>query len=220
MTDDECRPAAHTWPQKRKEDNVQAKTALTAVLLSVLLGMWPAAATGESEGAPEVKPVLLVVDVQNIWLPQMADEDRSSAPQRINEAIALFREFGQPVMRVYHSDSERGPEPDTEAFEFSDSIAVTDDDLMIIKAHASAFKETELEQALTKSGRNVVFLCGLSATGCVLATYYGALERDFMVFMIEDALLSRDASHTDVIEEICYSMTIEELREDFEARFP
>jgi hypothetical protein len=36
--------------------------------------------------------------------------------------------------------------------------------------------------------------------------------------MVKDAILSGNASHTDVIEEICYSMTIEEVKETLEGR--
>ena len=186
------------------------------MILLPVLAMWTPPGVAQEQEMPEIKPVLLVMDVQNTWLPRMAEEDRNSAPQRINDVIALFRELGHPVIRVYHSHPERGPEPDTEPFEFLDSIAVTDDDLRIVKAQPSAFTETELEQVLAERDRNTVFLCGLSATGCVLATYFGALERDFMVLMVQEALLSHNASYTDVIEDICYSMTIEKLRETLE----
>jgi nicotinamidase-related amidase len=170
----------------------------------------------EERGRTEIKPVLVVMDVQNTWMPIMAEEDRDSAPNRINECIAMFREYGHPVIRVYHSDPKRGPEPGTEAFEFPDSIAVADGDPKVVKAYPSAFKKTDLEQILRDGERNVVFLCGLSATGCVLATYFGAMDRDFTALMVQGALLSGDASHTDVIEDICYSLSLEELREVME----
>jgi nicotinamidase-related amidase len=188
------------------------------VALGVLVAVCAAPAHGADEATPGLRPVLLVVDVQNIWLPLMSEEDRASAPDKINEIIALFREFDYPVIRVYHSDPERGPEVDTEPFEFLASIAINDDDLRIVKAEPSSFTRTELENVLRERDRNAVFLCGLSATGCVLATYYGALDRDFMVLMVEDALLSPNASYTDVIEDISYLMTIEEIRETFEQK--
>lgn len=195
---------------------MRLRLILAPLLLLPLLGVWTHSCPGQEPGTPEMKPVLLVMDVQNTWLPLMAEEDRNAAPQKINEAISLFREFGYPVIRVYHSHPERGPELDTEPFEFLDSIAITDSDRRIVKAHASAFTKTELEQVLMEGGHNTVFLCGLSATGCVLATYFGALEREFMVLMVEETLLSNDASHTKVIEDICYSVTLEELKKAFE----
>jgi nicotinamidase-related amidase len=197
---------------------MRVRAMWVCVALGVLVAVCAAPAHGAAEAMPELRPVLLVVDVQNIWLPHMSEEDRASAPDKINEIIGLFREFDYPVIRVYHSDPERGPEVDTEPFEFPASIAINDDDLRIVKAEPSSFTRTELENVLLARDRNAVFLCGLSATGCVLATYYGALDRDFMVLMVEDAILSPNASYTDVIEDISYSMTIEEIRETFEEK--
>lgn len=179
----------------------------------VLLTTWNPPCAGEESERLDLRPALLVIDVQNIWMPRMSEEDRTSAPQRVNDAISLFRELGHPVIRVYHSDPKRGPEPGTEPFEFPASIAVTEDDLRIIKAKPSAFTETDLEQILRGQELNTVFLCGLSATGCVLATYFGAKDRGFLAAMVEGALLSHNSSYTKVIEDICSSMTVEEMRE-------
>ena len=66
----------------------------------------------------------------------------------------------------------------------------------------SGFQNTDLEQLLRDKGCNTVFLCGLSATACVLATYFGAIERDYKAFMIKGALLSGREEHTDIIEDI------------------
>jgi nicotinamidase-related amidase len=190
------------------------KRRTTAVIVWVALMLtWALPHAEEAKERVEIKPVLLVMDVQNTWMPNMAEEDRASAPAKINECIAMFREYGHPVIRVYHMDPKRGPEPGTEAFEFHESIAVTDSDQKVVKAHPSAFTKTELEQDLRASDRNVVFLCGLSATGCVLATYFGAMDREFIALMVQEALLSGDASHTDVIEDICYSVSLEELKQ-------
>jgi nicotinamidase-related amidase len=177
--------------------------------------VWMMCALVGSEEEPEkveIKPVLLVIDVQNAWWPMMDAEDRKSAPQKINEAIALFRELGHPVIRVYHTDPHRGPEPGTDAFEFDKSIEVTGDDRKIVKNYPSSFLKTELEKVLRESGCNVVFLSGLSATGCVLATYFGALEREFTPVMVQGALISPCAKHTRMIEEICISMPIEDVK--------
>ena len=181
------------------------------ICTALLAALAPARAQEEKERIP-IKPALLVIDVQNQWMPMMAAEDREAAPDSINAAIAMFREHGYPVICVYHTDPARGPEPGTEPFEFAEIFVVSDSDARVIKNHPSSFTKTDLEKMLREGGRNTVFLCGLSATGCVLATYYGGLEREFYCFMVEDALLSGNAEYTDVIEDICYSVSLEELR--------
>jgi len=198
---------------------MRAKKVSLALVVSLLLALCAVPGRGDDGERVEIKPVLLVIDVQNAFWPLMSEEDRASAPEKINQAIALFREFGQPVIRVYHSHPERGPEPGTERFAFVSSIAVKDEDPEVIKGRPSAFVKTDLEQMLRESERNIVFLCGLSATGCVLATYFGAEEREFMAFMVEGALLSGDSSKTEAVEGICSSLSVEKVRDILEDPF-
>ena len=205
--------------KKRKGARVRARTLIFVLVSVVSLIVWTFAGAEQERDKKEIKPVLVVMDVQNIWMPRMAEEDRNAAPDKINELISLFREFDQPVIRVYHSDPKHGPAPDTEPFEFPASINITDDDQKVVKSYASAFTKTDLDRILRESGRNTVFLCGLSATGCVLATYFGALDREFLVIMVEGTLLSHDAGYTKVIEDICASMTMEEVKETLENPF-
>ena len=183
---------------------------VTLLLLS-LLAAWVPASSAEGENELDLRPVLLVVDVQNAYLPHMAQADKDSAAAPINEAIALFRKSGNPVIVVQHTDPKRGPEPGSEPSQFADWVNVTAGDPHIVKMHPSAFTHTDLDSLLKSMDRNSVFLCGLSAVGCVLATYFGALDRDYMTFMVEGALISHDATYTDVVEDICYSVSIEEL---------
>jgi hypothetical protein len=60
------------------------------ILLSLTLVLPGAGAAGDQE-RPDLRPAFLVVDVQNIWLPLMAEGDRNPALAKINEAIALLR---------------------------------------------------------------------------------------------------------------------------------
>ncbi len=156
----------------------------------------------EKKAEKRMKPVLVIMDIQNQYLPYMSDGDKKFGLEVINYAIAMFREHGFPIIRVYHSDPKHGPAPDSEAFQFPASVKIEETDAKIIKNYPSAFTKTDLETILREKDRNTVFLCGLSAVGCVLATYYGAMEREFDAFMIKDALLSHDAELTDFAEEI------------------
>jgi len=156
----------------------------------------------EPQAQIPVKPALLVIDIQNEYLKYMSEEDKESALRLINGAIWLFRQHGHPIIRVYHSDPTYGPDPGDENFEFPSSVIIKEDDPMIVKNYPSAFKNTELEELLRKKECNTLFLCGLSAVGCVLATYYGAMERDFDVFMIKNALMSHKAQYTDFVEDV------------------
>jgi nicotinamidase-related amidase len=144
----------------------------------------------------KIKPALLVIDIQNEFLPGMSEQDKKTAFDYINGAIRRFHDKGFPVIRIYHSDPVAGPKPGSEAFEYPQSVLISPADPMVIKTYSNAFNKTELEKVLRERGCNVLFLCGLSATDCVLATYLGAQDLDFDAFLIREALISPDSNAT------------------------
>jgi nicotinamidase-related amidase len=179
------------------------KIVLLILLLLVISMAWLFAADTAKAVPAKIKPALLVIDIQNAYLPFMDEKDKKMGMEVINYLIALFRANGFPVIRVYHTDPKSGPKPDSEAFEFPKAVAILPDDAKVIKNYPSAFKKTELDKLLKAKGCNTLFLCGLSAVGCVLATYHGALDLDYEVFMVKDALISHDAALTKSVQEIC-----------------
>lgn len=179
------------------------KVILLIVLLLVVSFFWLAAAEGTQAAPTKTKPALLVIDIQNAYLPRMDEKDKKLGMEMINYYIELFRIKGFPVIRVYHTDPQQGPKPGSEEFEFPNTVAIKNDDPKIIKNYPSAFKKTELDKLLKEKGCNTLFLCGLSAVGCVISTYYGAKDLDYDVFMLKDALISHDAAKTKAVQEIC-----------------
>jgi nicotinamidase-related amidase len=137
----------------------------------------------------------------------MDEKDKKVGMEHINWAINLFRDNGFPVIRVYHTEPGEGPAPGTEAFEFPKTVAIRDDDPKIVKNYGSAFKKTDLDKVLREKGVNTVFLVGLSAVGCVLATYFSADDLDYNVFMVKHALISHDAALTKSIYDICANIS-------------
>lgn len=188
------------------------KTPLVLVL-SVLAFATAALAPAAGKPAPAtMKPALVVMDVQNVWLPYMDEQDKKVGLEQINYVIELFRANGFPVIRVYHTDPGEGPAPGTEAFEFPKSVAIKDTDPQIVKNYPSAFKKTGLDKLLREQGVNTVFLVGLSAVGCVLATYHGAMDLDYNVFMVKHALISHDAALTKSVYDICSTISYGPLK--------
>jgi nicotinamidase-related amidase len=148
------------------------------------------------------KPALVVMDIQNAFMPYMDCEETEGAMPMINATIELFRKHGLPVIRVYHTDPAHGPQPGTDPFEFAEAVAVKDSDPKVVKTHASAFNSTELDRILREQGADTVFLTGLSAVGCVLATYFDADRLDYRVFMVRGGLISHKAELTESVEEM------------------
>ncbi len=177
------------------------RTRFLFTLLILLLGSASMNSFSQSPAAP-LKPALLVIDIQNAFLPSVPEADREPAMRNINYYISLFRSHGFPVIRVYHHGEEYGVRPGTEAFEFPSSVMIKADDPKVIKTYPDGFNKTDLDSVLKEQGCNVLFLTGLSAVGCVLATYIGAMNHDYKVFLVKDAIMSHNSRYTRNIEEI------------------
>ncbi len=182
---------------------------LTLFLLGAAVFIYPN--SPDLQQSKAMKPALLVIDIQNAYLPLMAEKDVRIGMSRINGAIRLFRAHGFPIIRVYHSDLKYGPEPGSEGFAFPETVQIEPDDPKIVKNFPNAFKKTELDNMLREQGINTVFLCGLSAVGCVLATHFGALDLDYNTFMLKDHLISHDSYYTDSVEDIFDALGYEAL---------
>ncbi|MGE5237036.1 MAG: isochorismatase family protein [Acidobacteriota bacterium] len=184
--------------------------ALALVVLFAALAV--SASAAEKPAPPRMKPALVVMDVQNAYLPYMDERDKKVGLEMINYAIVLFRDNGFPVIRVYHTEPGQGPAPGTEPFAFPKSVAIRDEDPMIVKNYPNAFKKTDLDKLLREKGVNTLFLVGLSGVGCVLATYQGAEDLDYNVFMVKHALISHDATLTKSVYEICSNVSYGPLK--------
>ena len=168
--------------------------------------------TSAADKAEPMKPALLIIDIQNAYLDWMSQEDQDQVFQYINASIKIFRDAGLPIIRVYNTDPDYGPAEGTEAFEFTETVPMLPDDPMVIKNYANGFIKTDLQKILKKQDVNTLFLCGLSATGCVLATYFGAKDLNYDTFMIKKALLSPSVEYTRSIETIFEALPYSALR--------
>ena len=177
------------------------RTRFISALLTLLLGSIALNSFSQSPAAP-LKPALLVIDIQNAFLPMIPEADKKMAMLNINYYISQFRSRGFPVIRVYHHSEEYGVIPGTDMFEFPASVMIKDDDPKVIKTYPDSFNKTDLDKVLKEQGCNVLFLTGLSAVGCVLATYMGAMNNDYKAFMVKDAIMSHNTEYTRKIEEI------------------
>lgn len=148
----------------------------------------------------QIKPALLVIDIQNGYLKSVPEEDRESALANINNFITLFRNHEYPVIRIFHRSDEYGVKPGTQEFEFPASVLSEPFDPKIIKTYPDAFNKTDLDKVIREQGCNTLFLCGLSAVGCVLATWIGAFNHDYDAFLVKDAIMSHNSQYTDNIE--------------------
>jgi nicotinamidase-related amidase len=145
-------------------------------------------------------PTLLIIDVQNRYIPFIPERDKDLAFLFINLLIDLFRKHDLPIIRIYHHDEKWGPKLNTEEFEYPEAIKIKTEDTQIIKTYSDSFNKTNLNEVLKEKGSNVLFLCGLSAVGCVLATKTGAQNNDYKAFIVNDAIMSHISDYTRNVE--------------------
>ncbi len=181
------------------------KKLFVLLLLLPLIFSSESFSQGNDAGNPErMRPALLVIDIQNAFLPHMDQSEVESNMENINFYINLFRAKGFPIIRIYHSDIKYGfgPKEDSEQFEFPKTVPIKPDDPKVINHYTDAFNKTDLDKVLKEKKVNTVFLCGLSAVGCVLATYIGAENNDYSAFFVKNALISNSSAYTKNIEDI------------------
>jgi nicotinamidase-related amidase len=157
----------------------------------------------------QIKPALLIIDIQNVYLSMVPEREKEVAMTYINGLIELFRSNGYPIIRIYHLDKESGPKPDTEQFEFPTSVLIKDKDAKVIKTYGNGFNKTDLDIILKEKGSNTLFLCGLSAVGCVLSTWIGAQDHDYKAFMVKNAIMSHDSDYTKNVEDMFDAVSYE-----------
>jgi nicotinamidase-related amidase len=151
-----------------------------------------------------MKPALLVVDIQNAWL----DENKNlkaSIDKRINtvnRAIRWFRKMKLPIIVICHEDKKYGAVPGSRPFECADALEVRDSDLRITKHYPNSFCRTRLNAILKKNRCDTVAIVGLSASGCALATAFGALDHDLNPYVVKNGVASHSEEHVRFAEEI------------------
>lgn len=163
--------------------------------------------------APGPADALLVVDVQNDFLPGGAlgirGGDAIVGP--INRLLAPWRARGLPVFlsRDWHPDghcsfaAQGGPWPvhcvaGTRGAEFAAPLSIAADDVVISKAtHVdkdaySALDGTPLPEALRARGVRRLFIAGLATDYCVRATGHDARAAGLDVVVLKDAVCAVD----------------------------
>ena len=163
-----------------------------------------------------MRPALFVQDLQNVWLydPDSNQGLRRSVEarvDRINAAIAWFRTRRLPIVVGYTVDRSIGLLPGTAQFETPKSIKIKNTDFKVTKLHANAFANQELARFLQKRDCDTLVILGLSASGCVLATYFGALDWEIRPYLLKGCVASAEEKHVRFAEEICDTLTLREL---------
>ncbi len=120
----------------------------------------------------------------------------------INQAIRWFRKKKLPIIVIYHEDKECGVVAGSKPFGFVERVELVEKDIRITKHYPNSFCKTALPAILKKNGCDTVVIEGLSGSGCVLATAFGALDHDLTPYLVKDGVASHSEEHVRFAEEI------------------
>ena len=163
---------------------------------------------GNNDWIPSPGDALLIVDVQNDFLPggSLAVPQGDDVVSVLNRYCAAFRAYGLPVFasRDWHPANhcsfkeQGGPWPPHCVAKSIGAHFASGLDLkgavIISKATApetdaySAFENTDLDQQLKKAGIKRLFVGGLATDYCVLNTVRDAVRLKYSVALLEDAI--------------------------------
>lgn len=135
---------------------------------------------------------LFAIDVQKGFL-----EGRDRLVNDISRLAEHFRENNDKVIAFKHIDENAGSpiEKGTEEAEIPDQI-LDYTDVLLEKRYPISFKETGLDEILTESGIDEVYITGFNMEFCILFTSIAAADRGYKVTVIEDLCGSVNTGET------------------------
>jgi len=138
------------------------------------------------------KKVLLVIDVQNDYfpggfLPLWHAEETLDA---VLTAMAKAKARGIPVVLVQHVAKSGGApffNPGTDGVAIHPKVlAAAPDAPVVVKGHADAFVDTDLEAVLTGLGATHLLICGMMTHNCVTHTAISRAADKYRVSILGD----------------------------------
>jgi maleamate amidohydrolase len=156
-----------------------------------------------------IRPLLLVIDMQNDFLDGWPPVARESLLRSTRDLVLLIRSHGYPVVWVrqefeadlsdaFREIKSRGVSitiKGTAGCEIAPELPVAANDPVIVKKRFSAFFHTKLEGVLAELRPDTLILAGINTHACIRTTAIDAYQRDWPVIIASDCVGSYDEEH-------------------------
>ena len=147
-----------------------------------------------------MKRGLVLIDIQNDYFPGGSMElvGMGQAAQNAGLMLNECRKRALPVFHIQHISKRPGATfflPNTKGVEIHKSVAPQTGEAIIEKYFPNAFRDTDLLNALRRSGVDEVVICGAMTHMCVDATTRAAFDFGFRCTVIEDACATRNLEY-------------------------
>lgn len=110
----------------------------------------------------------------------------AEADKRNMQVVYIYNEITNPVINLFNNAMKKGA-PGTE---LDDRLEIVSDHIFP-KRKQDAFSNPEFENFLINNKINRIYITGLDAGYCVRSTALAALNRNYQVILIEDAIISK-----------------------------
>jgi nicotinamidase-related amidase len=143
------------------------------------------------------KSGLIVVDLQNEYLPtgKLPLSGIEAAAANAARVIDHARQKGIPVFHIRHEFANgEAPVfvPGTPGVEIQPSVAPVEGEVVIVKNHINAFRDTDLKQQLDAHGVEEVIVVGAMSHMCVDAVVRAAVDMGYVATILHDACATLD----------------------------
>ncbi len=145
---------------------------------------------------------LMIIDVQKAFYKGYAKESMNNACEYINAILPLFRKCKYPILWIQDEDEEDGVVPGKECFDFIDLLTPEKSEYRIHKKYGNSFNKTECKKILEEHKTDIIVITGYCAENCVLSTYRGALDLDFLPVILKNGIASGKEENKEFVERI------------------
>jgi nicotinamidase-related amidase len=156
-----------------------------------------------------LRPLLLVVDMQNDFLDKWPAPSRARLLRATHDLVLLMRSHRCAVVWVrqeFESDLSDAfldmkskrisiTIKGTAGCEIARQLPVAASDPLIVKKRYSAFFQTQLEDLLAELRPDTLILAGINTHACIRMTAIDAYQRDWPVIIAGDCVGSYDEEH-------------------------
>jgi nicotinamidase-related amidase len=159
------------------------------------------------------KPALVNIDLANAWTREgnaFTCEGMETILPATQEVLAAFRARGLPIVFTTTAyDIVEGEHTDmglwgkkipaevlragSESVEIDERLERRDDEMLIVKKQASAFRGTNLNSYLNACGVDTIVVTGTTASACVRATVEDAIADGFRPIVVRECIGDRIA---------------------------
>lgn len=140
---------------------------------------------------------LIIIDLQNDYFPggKWTLSGIEAAADNAARLLAAARAGGDLVVHIRHefpTDAAPFFSPGSVGAQIHPMVRNRDDEHLVLKHHANAFRETDLKEVLDRNGVAEVVICGAMSHMCVDAATRAAADFGYKVTLVHDACASRD----------------------------